>query len=170
LLEMIRSRFSDATLRTSLIVGLPGETESDFQELVGFLKEFELDHVGVFRYSPEEGTPAATMAGQVPEEVMEERYHQLMTVQQGISRARNEMLVGADVDVIIDEVIDERHYIGRGRRHAPEVDGQVYAEIPEGAVFQRPLVPGEIVPVQIAAAGEYDLWGEFHSSKNNSKA
>jgi len=169
LLEMIKIRFPDAALRTSLIVGLPGETDSDFQELVEFLKEFELDHVGVFRYSPEEGTPAATMADQVPEKLMEDRYHQLMTVQQGISRARNEMLVGTDIAVIIDEVIDERHYIGRGRRHAPEVDGQVYAEVPEGAAFQRPLVPGEIVPVQIVAAGEYDLWGEFHSSKSNSK-
>ena len=114
----------DLTLRSTFIVGFPGETEEDFQMLLDFLKEAQLDRVGCFKFSPVEGAPATEMAEQVPEDVKEERFHRFMQLQQEISAERLKQKIGQTLDVIVDE-IDDEGIIGRTKADAPEVDGLV---------------------------------------------
>ena len=144
----------DLTLRSTFIVGFPGETEEDFQMLLDFLKEAQLDRVGCFKFSPVEGAPATEMADQVPEEVKEERFHRFMQLQQEISAERLKQKVGQTLDVIVDE-IDDEGIIGRTKADAPEVDGLVYIENLSGA----PVKVGEFIKVTITHSDEYDLWG-----------
>ncbi len=132
-------------------MGYPGETEQEFRALLEFVKEMQFDHVGVFTYSHEAGTAAAEMADDVPPRVKEERRDQLMATQQPISYAKNQTLVGDVVDVLI-EGQGEGLSVGRSYRDAPEVDGLVLTE--------EELPVGEIVPLHITAATEYDLVGE----------
>ena len=94
------------TVRTTLMVGFPGETDQDFQELCDFIKEVKFDDMGAFMFSPQEGTPAARMADQIPEEVKESRYHELMSIQAGISEENNENLIGTETEVLVEELID----------------------------------------------------------------
>ncbi len=144
----------DLTLRSTFIVGFPGETEEDFQMLLDFLKEAQLDRVGCFKFSPVEGAPATEMADQVPEEVKEERFHRFMQLQQEISAERLKQKIGQTLDVIIDE-IDDEGIIGRTKADAPEVDGLVYIENLSGT----PVKVGEFIKVTITHSDEYDLWG-----------
>ena len=144
----------DLTLRSTFIVGFPGETEEDFQMLLDFLKEAQLDRVGCFKFSPVEGAPATEMADQVPEEVKEERFHRFMQLQQEISAERLKRKIGQTFDVIVDE-IDDEGIIGRTKADAPEVDGLVYIENLSGA----PVKVGEFIKVTITHSDEYDLWG-----------
>ena len=144
----------DLTLRSTFIVGFPGETEEDFQMLLDFLKEAQLDRVGCFKFSPVEGAPATEMADQVPEDVKEERFHRFMQLQQEISAERLKQKIGQTLDVIVDE-IDEESIIGRTKADAPEVDGLVYIENLSGA----PVKVGEFIKVTITHSDEYDLWG-----------
>ena len=144
----------DLTLRSTFIVGFPGETEEDFQMLLDFLKEAQLDRVGCFKFSPVEGAPATEMADQVPEEVKEERFHRFMELQQEISAERLKQKIGQTLDVIVDE-IDDEGIIGRTKADAPEVDGLVYIENLSGA----PVKVGEFIKVTITHSDEYDLWG-----------
>ena len=144
----------DLTLRSTFIVGFPGETEEDFQMLLDFLKEAQLDRVGCFKFSPVEGAPATEMADQVPEDVKEERFHRFMQLQQEISAERLKQKIGQTLDVIVDE-IDDEGIIGRTKADAPEVDGLVYIENLSGA----PVKVGEFVKVTITHSDEYDLWG-----------
>lgn len=144
----------DLTLRSTFIVGFPGETEEDFQMLLDFLKEARLDRVGCFKFSPVEGAPATEMADQVPEEVKEERFHRFMQLQQEISAERLKQKIGQTLDVIIDE-IDDEGIIGRTKADAPEVDGLVYIENLSGT----PVKVGEFIKVTITHSDEYDLWG-----------
>lgn len=144
----------DLTLRSTFIVGFPGETEEDFQMLLDFLKEAQLDRVGCFKFSPVEGAPATEMADQVPEEVKEERFHRFMQLQQEISAERLKQKIGQMLDVIVDE-IDDEGIIGRTKADAPEVDGLVYIENLSGA----PVKVGEFIKVTITHSDEYDLWG-----------
>lgn len=144
----------DLTLRSTFIVGFPGETEEDFQMLLDFLKEARLDRVGCFKFSPVEGAPATEMADQVPEEVKEERFHRFMQLQQEISAERLKQKIGQTLDVIVDE-IDEEGIIGRTKADAPEVDGLVYIENLSGV----PVKVGEFIKVTITHSDEYDLWG-----------
>ena len=144
----------DLTLRSTFIVGFPGETEEDFQMLLDFLKEAQLDRVGCFKFSPVEGAPATEMAGQVPEDVKEERFHRFMQLQQEISAERLKQKIGQTLDVIVDE-IDDEGIIGRTKADAPEVDGLVYIENLSGA----PVKVGEFIKVTITHSDEYDLWG-----------
>ena len=144
----------DLTLRSTFIVGFPGETEEDFQMLLDFLKEAQLDRVGCFKFSPVEGAPATEMAGQVPEDVKEERFHRFMQLQQEISAERLKQKIGQTLDVIVDE-IDEEGIIGRTKADAPEVDGLVYIENLSGT----PVKVGEFIKVTITHSDEYDLWG-----------
>ena len=144
----------DLTLRSTFIVGFPGETEEDFQMLLDFLKEAQLDRVGCFKFSPVEGADATTMADQVPEEVKEERFHRFMQLQQEISAARLQQKIGKTLDVIVDE-IDEEGIIGRSKADAPEIDGVVYVDNQSG----MPVKTGDIIQVTITDADEYDLWG-----------
>ena len=144
----------DLTLRSTFIVGFPGETEEDFQMLLDFLKEAQLDRVGCFKFSPVEGAPATEMANQVPEDVKEERFHRFMQLQQEISAERLKQKIGQTLDVIVDE-IDDEGVIGRTKADAPEVDGLVYIENLSGT----PVKVGEFIKVTITHSDEYDLWG-----------
>ncbi|MCO7262185.1 30S ribosomal protein S12 methylthiotransferase RimO [Dickeya zeae] len=144
----------DLTLRSTFIVGFPGETEEDFQMLLDFLQEAQLDRVGCFRYSPVEGAAANDLPDQVPEDVKEDRYHRFMQVQQQISSQRLQAKVGRELTVLIDEV-DEEGAIGRSMADAPEIDGAVYLN------GENRVKVGDLVTVKIEHADEYDLWGSL---------
>ncbi|AKO45945.1 30S ribosomal protein S12 methylthiotransferase RimO [[Haemophilus] ducreyi] len=144
------------TLRSTFIVGFPGETEEDFQMLLDFLTEAQLDRVGCFKFSPVDGAVAKEMAEQVPEEVKEDRFHRFMQVQQRISVARLQQKIGKTLAIIIDE-IDEYGIIGRSMGDAPEIDGVVYVD----NISQQAVTVGQIILVTITNADEYDLWGTY---------
>ena len=144
----------DLTLRSTFIVGFPGETEEDFQLLLDFLKEAQLDRVGCFKFSPVKGAPATEMADQVPEDVKEERFHRFMQLQQEISANRLKQKIGKTLDVLVDE-IDEEGIIGRSKADAPEVDGLVYVDNLSGINVKV----GDVIKVTITNSDEYDLWG-----------
>lgn len=141
----------DLTIRSTFIVGFPGETEEEFQELLNFLEEAQLDRVGCFKYSPVDGAKANELPDPIPEEVKEERYHRFMATQQKISAARLQAKVGRVIDVLIDEVDDEGA-IGRSFADAPEIDGAVYLN---GLLDVK---PGDVIKAVVDAADEYDLW------------
>lgn len=158
----LREAIPGITLRTSLIVGFPGETDEDFTELVDFVHEARFDRLGVFKYSTEEGTAAALMEDYVPEDEKERRWQEIMEAQARISREKNEALIGTMQRVIIDGYDPENGKLaGRTQAHAPEVDGLVYLAH-DGARRNPPLVgPGDIVNVKITEALDYDLIGEI---------
>lgn len=151
-LRLARER--DLTLRTSIIVGFPGETEAQFQELLDFLEEAEFDRLGAFAYSPEEDTPAARMPDQIPEEVKRERLDRLMTLQADISLRRNQARVGETCRVLVTDDAGDGRYLGRSQREAPETDGEIVL----AAEGKTPAV-GEFVDVRLTRAGTYDLMG-----------
>ena len=162
-LARIREQLPDAVLRTTFIVGYPGETEEQFQHLLDFVAEQRFDHVGVFTFSPEEVTPAAELPNQVPAEIAAERKDRLMALQQPIAAERNAALVGRIVDVLIEqENPSSGEMIGRCARFAPEVDGEVRVMPGEGGLC---AAPGTMVPVRITAADTYDLIGEVVGAK-----
>ena len=142
------------TLRTSLIVGFPGETEDQFKELLDFVEETEFDRLGAFAYSPEEGTPAAKMPDQIPEEIKQERLDRLMTLQQKISLKRNRARIGDIEQVLVTDTDGRGNVLGRSSREAPETDGEIYIACGNA----RPE-PGQFIPVRIDSAEEYDLRG-----------
>ena len=156
-LARIREQLPDAVLRTTFIVGYPGETEEHFQHLLEFVAAQQFDHVGVFTFSPEEGTPAAALPNPVPAAVAQERKDRLMALQQPIAAARNAAWVGRIVDVLIEqEHPGTGEMIGRCARFAPEVDGEVRVQPGEGGLS---AAPGTLVPVRITGADTYDLIG-----------
>ncbi len=158
LLERIRDQLPDAVLRTTFIVGFPGETEEHFQHLLDFVAEQRFDHVGVFTFSPEDGTAAADLPNPVDPALALDRKDRLMTLQQPIAAARNSAWVGRIVDVLIEqENPGSSAMIGRCARFAPEVDGEVRVSPGEGGLC---AAPGTMVPVRIKAADTYDLIGE----------
>ena len=144
----------DITLRSTFIVGFPGETEEEFQELLDFLTEAQLDRVGAFAYSPVEGATANDLPAQIPEAVKQERLDRFMAHQAEISAARLQLKVGRKGRVIIDEVVEEGA-VGRSEADAPEIDGQVFID---GATH---LKIGDIVDVEFEEADEYDLWAKL---------
>jgi ribosomal protein S12 methylthiotransferase len=156
LLDRIRCRLPDITLRTSFIVGFPGETEQQFANLLGFVNEGHFDRVGVFKYSREEGTPAAELADQVPERIKKSREQKLMKAQQRVSFRRNRSLVGRIVPVLVEGFSEETDLLlsGRSMRQAPDIDGQVYITAGQAMV-------GDIVPLRITDSSDYDLIGEI---------
>ncbi|HLO87010.1 MAG TPA: 30S ribosomal protein S12 methylthiotransferase RimO [Nostocaceae cyanobacterium] len=157
IIEQLKTALPQAVLRTTFIVGFPGETEAHFQHLLEFTQRHEFDHVGVFTFSPEEGTPAYSLPNQIPSEVMVERHDRLMALQQPISLKKNQQEVGKTVDVLIEqENAESGELIGRSGRFAPEVDGQVYV------TGEARL--GTIVPVTIYSADAYDLYGQVVSN------
>lgn len=141
----------DITLRSTFIVGFPGETEAEFNELLDFMREASLDRVGCFKYSAVEGATANELENPVPEEVKEERWHQFMAVQQEISAERLQRKIGAHMDIIVDEVSSDGA-VGRTKGDAPEIDGLVYLKNTDG------LAPGSVVNRHIVDADDYDLW------------
>ena len=152
----LRKEIPDISLRTTLITGFPGETEEQHEELKDFVDEMEFDRLGVFTYSPEEDTPAATLPDQIPEEVKEDRQAELMELQQEIAFDLAEDMVGREVLVMIEgKVADENAYVGRTYKDAPNVDGLIFINTDEE------LMSGDFARVRVTGALEYDLIGEL---------
>jgi ribosomal protein S12 methylthiotransferase len=163
-IEVIRRAIPDVVLRSTFIVGFPGETDQEFDELLDFVEEYQIDHVGAFTYSPQTGTPAAEMAEQVPEAVKDERYGALMELAQGISHESNRAMVGREVDILVESrepsesASGEPVVVGRTFRDAPEVDGMAFLKgtYPMGSMV-RARVDGALpydllcTPVQVTA-------------------
>ena len=157
IMERIKMSLPSAVLRTTFIVGFPGETQEHFQHLLEFTQRHKFDHVGVFTFSPEEGTPAYNLPHQIPAEIMAARRDQLMALQQPISLQKNQQEIGKIVDVLIEQENPETgELIGRSGRFSPEVDGQVYVK------GEARL--GTIVKVAIQSADAYDLYGQVVNS------
>ena len=156
LIAKLRREIPDIALRTSLIVGFPGETEEDFKQLLQFVEEVQFDRLGVFCYSREEGTPAAEMPDQISERVKRERYKKLMKAQARLSFKRNRRLVGRTEEVIVEGYSEETDLLLKGRcsRQAPDIDGQVYITAGTANV-------GDIVRMKITDSSDYDLIGEI---------
>ncbi len=150
-----RSVCPDLTLRSTFITGFPGETDNEFEDMLRFLEEAQLDRVGCFKYSPVEGAAANTLEGAVPEEVKEERWQRFMELQAGISASRLAAKVGKTMEVLIDD-IGEEGATARSSADAPEIDGQVYIDMPE----TRNATIGERILVKITDSDQYDLWAE----------
>jgi ribosomal protein S12 methylthiotransferase len=152
LVKRLRERIDGLVLRTTFIVGHPGETAEEFEELCGFVAESGFDRAGAFTYSVEPGTVSAMLPDRVPAEIMQERQQRLMEIQRQISRARNEALVGREIDVLVEGVSDESEYLLQGRWYgqAPEIDGTVYVADGEAAA-------GTIVRTRVTQASDYDL-------------
>ncbi|TDV62559.1 30S ribosomal protein S12 methylthiotransferase RimO [Pseudomonas sp. LP_7_YM] len=149
-----REQCPDLIIRSTFIVGFPGETEEDFQYLLDWLTEAQLDRVGCFQYSPVEGAPANLLdAAMVPEDIKQERWDRFMAHQQAISAARLQMKIGKEIEVLIDEV-DEQGFVGRSFFDAPEIDGNVFVE------SDLDLKPGDKIMCRVVDADEYDLWAE----------
>lgn len=152
--EMFRNKIPDMVIRTTLIVGFPGETEEEYNELYDFVKEIKFGRLGVFSYSQQNGTPAAKMKDQVDEDIKEERKNFILELQQGISLDNNAKYMDQTIEVLVEEqVADEDVYMGRASFDAPEIDGQVYINTKEN------LIIGSIVKVEINDYMEYDLIG-----------
>lgn len=154
-INMIRTAIPDATLRTTLITGFPGEDEKDFEELVEFVKEVKFDKLGVFPYSREEGTAADKLPNHLEQEVKEERRDVIMMIQQSISEEINQRKIGKTYEVLIEEQIEDNVYIGRTQYDAEEIDSIVYVK------SHTTLEPGDFVDVKINTALEYDLMGDI---------
>jgi len=158
-IERLRNRVPGIVLRTSLIVGFPGETEAAFKRLLAFVKEAEFEHLGVFTYSPEEGTTACGLEARVPEEIAAERHDLIMKAQAKISLKKNRALIGTHQRLLIDGM-EDMALIGRLAGQAPEIDGVVYLSETESE-------PGEFVDVAITDATEYDLMGTAINQNTN---
>ncbi|MGN0482972.1 MAG: 30S ribosomal protein S12 methylthiotransferase RimO [Lachnospiraceae bacterium] len=156
IIEKLRKEIPDIALRTTLISGFPGETEQAHEELMQFVNDAEFDRLGVFPYSPEEGTPAAEFSDQVPEETKLDWRDDIMELQQEVSFDKNELLKGEEMYAMIEgKVADENAYIARTYRDAPGVDGYVFIQT------SQELVSGDFVKVKITGALDYDLMGEL---------
>ena len=144
----------DLIIRSTFIVGFPGETEEDFQYLLDWLTEAQLDRVGCFQYSPVEGAPANLLdAAIVPDDIKQDRWDRFMAHQQAISAARLQMKIGKEIEVLIDEV-DEQGAVGRCFFDAPEIDGNVFI------ATEKDIKPGDKIMCRVTDADEYDLWAE----------
>jgi ribosomal protein S12 methylthiotransferase len=152
LINKIRREIPKIALRTSVIVGFPGEGDGEFEELLDFIREVKFQRLGVFTYSKEEGTPAAKMRGQVSEKIKQKRFHKLMQAQARISRELNNQLIDKTLDVIIERILSNG-YLGRSYMDAPEIDGSVLVK------SNKTLKPGKIVKARITQAKTYDLVG-----------
>ena len=151
----LRNNIPDIALRTTLITGFPGETEEDIDDLLDFVDTMEFDRLGVFTYSPEEGTPAASMTDQIPENIKEERRNRIMELQQEVSLDKSADMVGRVIPVMVEgKITDDDAYVGRSYKDAPNVDGYVFINT------NAQLMSGQIVNVSITGSMEYDLIGE----------
>ena len=160
IIEKLRREIPDIAIRTTLITGFPGETQEHHEELMEFVDEMEFDRLGVFTYSPEEDTPAATMAQQIEESVKEDRQADLMELQQEIAFELAEDMIGREVLVMIEgKVADENAYVGRTYKDAPNVDGLIFVEC--GEDFNGELMSGDFAKVKVTGALDYDLIGEI---------
>ena len=158
LLCKIREKDVPLTVRTTMMVGFPGETEEDFKELLDFVKEVKFDALGAFMFSPQDGTPAAKMDNQIAEDIKEERYHLLMATQAEVSEENDQKLIGTEAEVLVEDFTETengiRQAIGRTSFQAPEVDGEIYVDNPGDAKV------GDFIRVRITDGYAYDLIGE----------
>ena len=155
LIGKLRREIPDIILRTTLITGFPGETEEEFERMKDFVEQMRFDRLGVFTYSPEEGTKAADMEGQIDEECKEARRDAVMELQQQISAEKAASMVGKKMSVLIEGYLyEEDIYVGRTYMDAPKVDGNVFVR------SEEEMISGDIVPVRITGASEYDLMGD----------
>lgn len=151
----LRREIPDIALRTTLITGFPGEKEEDHEDLKSFVRKMEFDRLGVFTYSPEEGTPAEKMPDQVPEELKESRRDELMRLQQQVSAKKTAAMVGRTLEVLVEgRIPEEGIYVGRTYRDAPEVDGYIFLDAEEE------IISGDFVTAKVNGADEYDLTGD----------
>jgi ribosomal protein S12 methylthiotransferase len=148
-----RRQVPDLAIRSTFIVGFPGETDEDFEYLLDWLEEAQIDRLGCFQYEPVAGAGSNDLPGAVPDAVKQERFDRLMTLQREISSEKQQAKLGREIDVIIDEV-DEDESVGRSTADAPDIDGQVYLD------GENELSIGDIVRVRVTDADAYDLWGE----------
>lgn len=157
-LNLIRKEIPDAVIRTQFIVGFPGETQEQFEEILGFLTEQKFDRVGCFQYSPEENTPGGKMTDQISEEAKQQRFQAVMQVQQNISREKHKAMIGQILDVVVEGLSEETDLLLQGRtsQQAPEIDGVVLINDGQANI-------GDIVKVRITDSMEYDLIGEIVS-------
>lgn len=155
LIDRLRIRIPDIVIRSTFIVGFPQETKEDVSELADFLRSARLDRVGIFRYSKEEGTPAAEMSGQISETEKQCRYDELMAIQEAVSDSILEQYRGCTMETVIEEEAEEGVYCGRTRIDAPEIDGVIYV------YSDSPLEIGEFYPVTVEDSMEYDLIGRY---------
>jgi len=156
LVNKLRDRIPNLTLRTTFIVGFPGETDKDFEELLSFVKEFRFERLGGFIFSQEEGAPAYDFPRQIPMRTKKERLKELMLTQQSISEEINSSYIGKEIEVLIDEIKSGKTKIaiGRTRADAPEIDGKVVVKTDKAQV-------GKFIKVKVTEASEYDLVGEI---------
>jgi ribosomal protein S12 methylthiotransferase len=160
LVDRIRAGVPGIVIRTSMIVGFPGETEEEFQHLKAFMAEKKIEHVGVFVFSPEEGTHSYDLKDRVPKKVATKRRSELMALQQGISDQIHQGLVGTTIPMLVESIeAKSGMLIGRTYRDAPDVDGTTFARCEDPHVE-----PGDVVPVKITMAKPYDLYGEVVSA------
>ena len=155
-ISLIRKELPDAVIRTQFIVGFPGETDEEFEELLDFIEDTRFDRVGCFKYSPEEKTAGFRMTDQIDEETKEDRYNQVMSLQKDISNEMHARFVGQTIPVMVEGYSQETELLleGRMQGQAPEIDGVVY--INDGTAS-----PGEIVMVEITDSHDYDLVGKI---------
>ena len=155
MIENIRKRIPDVSIRTAFIVGYPGETEEHFEHLCNFVRDMKFDRMGVFKYSREKGTPSYMLPNRVPAKIANQRYKKLMEIQQEISAERNKKFIGKTIPCIIECFADDGEIIARTQYDAPEIDGIVNIQT------DKMVVPGDIEMVKITDASEYDLIGEI---------
>jgi ribosomal protein S12 methylthiotransferase len=158
ILGKIREEIPSAVLRTSLIVGFPGEQKEHFEHLLKFLKIHKFDHVGVFIFSPEEGTSAFDLPNRVPQEVAEARKDNVISVQQKISKNKNQSYIGLKMKILVEKISDNKELIGRSYNFAPEIDGTVILSVKDKIDLKNYI--GKFVEANIYFADEYDLYGE----------
>ena len=159
LIEKLRSQISNLVLRTTFIVGFPGETDAQFTELVDFVNETRFERMGTFLYSLEPDTPAVKLDGHLPEDVKEARRDELMAAQQQIAYDHGDSLIGSELDVLIDSQVDDQFWLGRTYADAPEIDGNVY-------VSGDGINVGDFVPVEMIERRDYDLVGVYEPDDN----
>jgi len=161
ILSKIKSQIPTAVLRTSFIVGFPGENVSHFNHLVNFLKKHEFDHVGVFTFSPEKGTKAYDFSDKVPREIAEARKDNIISIQQEISKSKNKRFIGSKLKVLIEDISTDNQLIGRSYNFSPEIDGNVILSFSNNNIEWEKLV-GKFVEGKISFSDEYDLYGQFN--------
>ncbi|MBC8277699.1 MAG: radical SAM protein, partial [FCB group bacterium] len=152
-LQKIKETIPGAAIRTSIMTGFPGETEQDFTELADFISDGWFDHLGIFTYSPEEGTPALKFTEEVPPDLAQMRLETIMEIQREVSAGKNQLLLNSTLQVIVDGFTEEGRLFGRTEKQAPDVDGIVY--------LNGKAETGEIVPVVIKYTEDYDLYGDI---------
>ena len=161
LIKKIREKIPDVTLRTSLIVGFPGETKEDFEDLENFVKETKFDKLGVFPYSKEEGTPAEKLPNQIHGNTKKKRYNKIMSLQQEISKEKQEKFLGKKVEILVEDIsFDNKYYVGRTISNVPDIDGLVY--IKNNGKLRPEEVLNNFIKGRIIDVSDYDLIAELY--------